>query len=969
MPRFPKFFSLALLLATPSFAAVEYSHRIWRTQDGLPQSEIRAIAQTSDGYLWIGSSGGLARFDGVRFVVFDRSNTPAFHDDGILSLLASRDKSLWIGTDGGGLLHYRNGQFETYGAKEGLTNLFVRALLEGRDGTLWIGTDRGFFRFKAGRLERLDGSGEVPVASVTAMVEDRDGKLWVGGQLGLMVMEHGRLSRHSFNATIRSIYAAADGTLWFATAVGLRTLTAERMTEPPGGLAATDARDIYGDRDGNLWIGTVGDGLIRLRNGVQTTYREDDFLPDNSVLAVFQDREENLWMGTQDGLLRLNKTVVTLLTTRNGLTANNTLTTYQDPHGRLWITTVTGRIYRVEGERAIPFDPAPSAGFIRAGNMYEDRAGVLWIGTLNQGIARIEGGKATFYTTADGLRNDQVRQVLEDSHGNLWIATGSGLVRWLGGRFQVLYLEDGLAYGSVRVLLELHNGDVLVGTDGGLNRVHGIAIVGPPLLAGEKIWSLWEDAGGTVWIGTRGGGLFRLKGEKITRLQTPEGLLSNSIYQILDDGHGRLWMSSPAGIFSSKLADLNAVADGKAALVPVVPYGIADGLESVKMKGGLQSAGCRTNDGKLWFPSAKGAVRIDPAELHASSPSPVIIEAIFADEKPVPLNALIRIPAGETKMEIDYTACVLRSPERITFKYKLEGFDKDWTPASNRRVAYYTNLPPASYRFRVAAMDASSESNASETALEFQWAPQFYQTLWFRAICVLCGGFALWAAFHLYGRQTKGRYAVLLAERTRLAREMHDTLIQGCVGVSTLLEAAGSVEDSNHAQSRNLVEKARVQVRLTLEEARQAVWDLRHSSLHGGLAADLKDFAGQLSADHEIDVQVAVTGSAGLPQEADRNLLLVAREAIRNALSHGHPRHIAVALSFEADAVRLEVSDDGSGFDAGSVLGPDDGHYGILGMRERVAQLGGSFDLFSTPGQGARVLVSVPLTGGVPVHE
>ncbi len=978
------FFSFSLLTAVAGasglLSAAEYSHRIWRTQDGLPQSEIRAIAQTPDGYLWIGTSGGLARFDGVRFVVFDRSNTPAFRDDSILTLFTARDKSLWIGTEGGGLVHLRDGKFQGFGAKEGLTNLFVRSIQQDNNGNVWIGTDRGFFKFGANRLVRIDVGTSLSIASVSAMALAPDGILWLAGPSGLLKEQLGKISRYPFQASVRSVYASRDGTVWFATAIGLRILKpgATTLSTPAGRLGETDARQIYQNSDGDLWVGTVGNGIFRIRKDEITAYREEDFLPDNTVLSFFQDNEGNLWVGTQDGLLRLSKTVVTTLTTRNGLAASNVSTVYRDPKNRLLITTVTGKLLQIEGEQAQPYLPPGLAADVQASSVFEDSRGTLWIGTLNNGIARIEAGKATFYTKKDGLRNEQIRQFQEDSTGEIWIATGSGLIRWGGGNFQTYYLEDGLAYGSVRNILELHQGpnrgDLLIGTDGGLNRMRDRKIVNDPdfaRLAGEKIWSMLELADGSVWLGTRGGGLFRLKDKKLSRLRMREGLPSNSIYQILDDRKGRLWMSSPAGIFSAAINDLDATAAGRPDVLSVMSYGTADGLESAAMKGGIQTAGCRSAAGDLWFPSVKGAVRIDPRQLRTSyAPSP-IIESILADDSAIPLTSPVNIPAGRARLQIDYTACNLRSPEQVTFKYKLEGFDQEWTAASRRRVAYYTNLPPGNYRFRVVALESTANDNSPEASISFRWEPHYYQTTWFYILCVLFGGLAVIFSLRLYAMQTKARYAMLLAERTRLAREMHDTVIQGCVGVSTLLEAAGSMEHSGDEQARQLVDQARTQVRLTLEEARQAVWDLRHTSLHGGLAESLTDMARQLGADNRIDVQVQVSGPAtSVEQKADKDLLLIAREAIRNAMSHGHSQHIQVSLcferskfersKFERSKVKLEISDDGSGFDPGSAHGLEEGHYGILGMRERVEQLGGSFDVQSAPGKGAKVTVSVP---------
>ncbi len=548
-----------LLAAAFSPDQIDYSHRFWRTQDGLPQSKIQALAQTPDGYLWIGAPGGLVRFDGVRFVVFDRANTPALRDSSILSLLVATDKALWIGTEGGGLVHFQNGIFQTFGTKEGLTNLFVRSIRQDRANTLWVGTDRGFFRFVQGKFKRLEVSSSAVVTAPVTMAEDPAGKLWLGGGFGLRYEKDGQLISYPFPHSVRSLHVAHDGKLWIATSKGIWTLdtgNGQAAPLPQSGFAEADTNRIYQDQDSSFWVGTLGHGLFRILQGKITAYRADSILPDNTILSLFEDQQRNLWVGTQDGLLRLSKTVVTSLTTEDGLLDNSVSTISQDWRDILWMTTVTGKLYRIEQGKPVPVQMEVAGEAIRASTLFRDSHDVLWVGTPDRGIARIKRGNTTFYTKQNGLRSDYARNFQEDRFGNIWVATGSGLLRWNGNGFQNYYLEDGLSYGSTRVVMPLQHGayagDILVGTDGGLNRIHGERIVPDSVLtsfAGEKIWSISEETNGTIWLGTRGNGLFRLKNQQIAKLTTRNGLLSNSIYQILDDGHGRLWMSSPGRHF------------------------------------------------------------------------------------------------------------------------------------------------------------------------------------------------------------------------------------------------------------------------------------------------------------------------------------------------------------------------------------------------------------------------------------
>jgi streptogramin lyase len=780
---------------------------------------------------------------------------------------------------------------------------------------------------------------------------------------------------------VTSILEAADGALWLASGRGLQRIVNGGLERKPG-WDSIGARALCQDHVGDLWVGTWGKGLMRIdTGGVTTTYRAADILPDNTVLAVFEDNEQNLWVGTQDGLLRLTRSAVRTITGANGLGDDNVITVYEDPGGTLWMGTITDQLYRLAGDRAVPFALPRQATKFGARSIYTDREGVQWIGSVGQGLLRIANGKSRLFTTKDGLGAHNIRQVFEDRAGLIWIATGGGLSRWDGHSMRTFSLKDGLAYNSLRVLAEDRNGDLLVGTDGGLNRVRDGRFVRDPIFArlgNERIWTILPDSNGSLWLGTQGNGLIRIRDGKITRYTTRDGLLSNSIYQIIDDDNGsagsnragqdRFWMSSSAGIFSADRKELDAVADGRAGPIAVVPYSTDDGLLSSQMNGGWQGAGCRSRTGQFWFPSVKGAVRIDPRQIGVRPSAPVLIESLLADDKPVPVSGGVVIPPGRGKLAIDFTAPNLLSPDRVTFKYMLEGFDDSWTPSPQRRAAYYTNLPPGKYRFRVVARDGAQPDHVSEADLGIIWQPHFYESRWFYGACLAATGLLIWGVFLFYARQTRARYAVVLSERTRLAREMHDTVIQGCVGVSTLLEAARSLPPSASGKVREMLDRAASQTRQTVNEAREAVWDLRHSGIDRGLSDTLRDFARQIAASDGIPVRAEIEGTpAPLDENADRNLLLVAREAIRNAVLHAQAHQIDVALCFEPAEVRLEVTDDGRGFTPEPAR--EDVHYGIVGMRERVEQSGGTFQLVSSPGHGTRVIARLPLRARLPIKE
>ena len=947
---------LLFLLANRGYAG-DYSHRVWRTEDGLPQNRVQAIAQTSDGYLWVGTSEGLARFDGLRFTLYDQSNTPAIADNSIASLESAPDGSLWIGTEGGGLLHYAGGHFQRFGEKDGLTNGFIRTTHLGPDGQLWVGTDRGLFRSAGQGFIRLDNTAEVPLASVISIAEDQSGKIQAASAVGLLEMKDGKL-RHAACAG-KSVAAAMAVTL-------LREgLLRQACDVPEVALPAAPINALHRDSSGNLWIGTTGKGLICLNpaTGERRSYLSPGALPDNTVFLVFEDRQHNIWAAAQDGLVRLSEAVVTTLGADRGLADDNVSTTYEDRHGILWLATYSGLLYQLNGGLPVRyFLPAPERD-LRFRTVFEDSRGDYWFGTTGSGAVRFSHGKATHYTKKDGLRSDSIRQIFEDSKGAMWFATTSGMNRWQNGAFTSYYLEQGLSYPSVRCLAETADGDIVAGTDSGLNRIHDGKIVDDPTFAPlkqEKVWSIFV-AGKDLWLGTRGSGLVLIRDGRVTRFTTRDGLVNNSIYQIVDDRDGHLWLSSPVGIFSIRKSELESIAGGRIQPLHAVAYGSSDGMTTSQMFGGLQPAGCRRASGELWFPSVRGAVRLDPSRLPERRSGPVLIEGVWAADTVLPVSGEVRVPSGHGRLQIDFTACNLSAPQQVSLRYRLEGFDDTWTVAARSRSAFYSGLPPGHYRFHVAAVDTGTGGTASEVSLPIYVKPAFVQTAWFYSSIVLITLCGIWAAIWLYARQTKSRFTLLLNERTRLAREMHDTVIQGCVGVSTLLEAVSRFQRTDIGEASELLAHARSQVKETLEEARQAVWDLRHSSGNQSPIVDLLDLARNLGKEYGVTIETEITGTkVPLDPATERTLLLAGREALRNSVLHAKPSLIALRIAFEPSQVRMELRDDGRGFDVETSHLESQGHFGIIGMRERAEQAGGTFTITSRPGKGTQVSVSIP---------
>jgi ligand-binding sensor domain-containing protein/signal transduction histidine kinase len=965
--------SAATLAAEPASERAEvraalYSRRVWQSADGLPEDLAQALAQTPDGYLWIGTSGGLVRFDGVHFTIFNHGNEPAFRDDSVYSLLTTRNGALWAGTEGGGLIRYQNRQFRAFGAKEGLSNAFVRVIFEDRSGTLWVGTDGGLFRMRGEALTRVDGSGGAPAMNVHSICQDRKGRLLVGG-MGLLVLDGDAATYYSSSANladnaIRTIRETSDGAVWIGTISGLRRLARGVRGNPFAAPRLVDGVNVCflrESRRGQLWIGTYGQGLMRLQDGKTLTLRAPASLPHDNVLTIFEDAEDNVWVGTQGGLLRLSPGVASTITAADGAPLSiNTI--YADPRGALFVTALNGRLFQVVQQTLVPMRLPAGLDTLPIRNVFRDRAGRLWIGTDGQGVARIGGGEIVRYTMKNGLVSDFVRAFCEDREGAVWIGTDGGLSCWRAGK---LHTAAGLVHGSVRGLLLDRRGDLWVATEGGVSRFHSGQPAPEPLLErlrGQKVWALHEDAEGGLWIGTQGAGLFLLKGGALRQFTMEQGLPNDKICFIAEDERHKLWMSGPSGVLSVSRFEIEALPRGASGQLAVRVYGTAEGLITNQMNGGVQPAGVLTPSGELWLPSTKGAVRITPDAPNRSRPPSVLIEQVIADDRPVPFSNQISLPPGRGKLELHYTSIRLGAPESVRFRYWMEGFEHDWTVAGQRRVAYYTNLPSGRYRFHVAGYETDAPQNASEQVLVVEWQPHFYQTRWFLALCAGVATTAAWGAYRLHVRSIRRQFAAVLNERTRLAREMHDTLIQGCVGVSTLLEAAAQAEDVSPGLSHELLDRARTEIHGTVNEARLAVWNLRHDSSSGaGVVPDISQLAYRIGLEAGVRIRVTTAGAPfAVSEEARRDLLMLVREALQNAIRHGAPNNLSVVLRFARRRVQVEVEDDGRGFDSSDDQSGDTYHYGLIGMRERVETAGGKFQIASSPGKGTRVRFTIP---------
>ena len=953
-------------------AITQYVHTVWHDKDGLPQNTVRAITQTRDGYLWIGTQGGLARFDGVRFTVFDRTNTKEIRNNSITALHESRDGSLWIGTGGGGLVRFFEGRFTVYTKADGLAHNFIRAIDEDRAGHLWIGTNRGLSSFRDGIFTTYKTANGLLINTIRALKPDQRGDLWIGSSsVGLARLANGRFVIYTTKdglspGFIHTICEDRKGNIWIgAKGGGISRLKDGVFTvyTRKDGLSSNLIRFAYVDSEDNLWIGTGG-GINRLAGGKFSTFGIREELSTNFVRSIHEDREGNLWVGTEGGgLHRFSEGKVTTVTTKEGLSSDFVSAVYEDAEGALWIGGEGGRLNRLQGGKVTSYGSSDGIPNHFIETLFVEGKDSLWIGTEGGGLVHLKNRKATTYTERDGLSDDAVFAICRDREGNLWVGTGYGLSRLRNGRITTYTKQDGLIDNFIRALYTSRDGSLWIGfRDSGLARLKDgrfTVYMEKEGMPDVSVFSFHEDATGALWMATDGG-IVRLKNGGFSLYTTRQGLFDDTLHRILEDDRGRLWVSSSKGIFHVSKRELDEVAAGRAGVVRSVSFTTADGMKSSECMGGSQSAGWRTREGKLWFPTVRGLVMIDPeAEASNKLPPPVHIEQVIVDKKTIVANEKVRLPAGTSQVDFHYTGLGLAAPERVRFRYILEGLENEWTEAGARRAAYYTNLPPGNYRFHVTASNNDGEWNEEGASFDFSIQPHFYQTYLFYGLCAVAVALASFGGYRLRVKQLKKQFSAVLAERNRIAREIHDTLAQGFAGISMQLEASKETLFISPQVAHEHLDQANLLARSCLEEARQYVWDLRHHVEGNNLSSVMASMARNLSTGLLLDFKV-IGAVRPVSDAVESNILRIGQEAIINVVKHAHARRIQVELYYEPRSLRLLVVDDGCGFDPRRAPAAD-GHFGLLGMSERARSIGGSLRLHSSPGEGTEIVVKVPV--------
>lgn len=972
----------------PALGVSQYAHTPWKIRDGFPRGAVTSIAQTPDGYLWLGSEFGLFRFDGVRSVPWQPPVNQHLPSSQIMSLLAARDGTLWIGT-GKGLASWKEGKFKQYPE---LGDRYIFKILQDREGSIWasgVGTTGKLCAIRNGSVQCYGDDGALGIGALN-LYEDSKGNLWAGVHHGLWRWRPGSPKFYPLDGEpdgIQGLGEDDDGTLLVGWNGGLwRFVDGKTEAYPlPRTIGQFRARRLLRDRDGGLWIGTSDRGLVRAHHGKRDVFAPSDGLSGEKVITIFEDREGSIWVSTANGLDRFHDLAVTTLTVNQGLRNAVVLSVVAARDGSVWFATRAGLSRWMRGQ--ITNYGRPHTEFltgkgerIRTLNeldtiaVFQDDRERIWVATTN-GFGYLKDDR---FIPVDDLPGGPVTAIAQDTAGNVWVGNEpTGLFQVLQDRVvqQIPWSRLGrsahatamAAAPSGGLWMGFHLGGVAYFNDGQVRASYS-ATAG---LGEGRVNYLGFDRAGALWAATEGG-LSRLKDGRIATLTTRSGLPCDTIHWAVEDDLDSFWLYTACGLVRIARSELDRwIGDAKQA-IQVTVFDASDGVRSLGIAGHFAGQVAKSADGKLWFLPWDGVSVVDPRHLPFNNlPPPVHIEQITANRKRYDATAGMRLPALIRDLQIDYTALSLAAPEKVRFRYRLEGHDTDWQEADTRRQAFYNDLPPRKYRFRAIACNNSGVWNDAGASFDFFIEPAYYQTTWFLVSCaavflaILAGLYRLrlWYLVSQFNMRLEER----VGERTRIARDLHDTLLQSFQGVLLKFHAVTYALPDRPAEARKTLESAIEEARQAIAEGRDAVQGLRSptvptedlaravGTLGEGLTASPD---GRPSPDFRVQVEGTTRKLAPVVRD---EVYRIAGEAMRNAFRHAGAGRIEVDIHYDNRQLMVRIRDNGKGIDA-KVLdeGGSAGHHGLPGMHERVKLVGGKLAIWSELHSGTEIELTVP---------
>ena len=966
----------ALILGVHGSASAQYRIDAWTTENGLPQNVVTDIAQTRDGFLWLSTFGGLVRFDGANMHVFTTINASGMASSRLSGgLIETSDGSLWVNTEGHGVVRYLSGTFTTYAEADGIPKAGFREMLL-EDGRLVLDTERGMFRWDGTRFaahtttrpSRADARRAIVSTAGSAGSWYRDGE-------GIHRLDGGRVTRTLPGLNPRRVFEDHTGRIWMETQerslVSVTPAGVSKTYGPEDGVLRIVTVSMSEDREGNLWIGSRANaGLLRFDGRRFTHYSTADGLPSDSVGRVFQDREGTRWVPTEGGLARLTLRSMSSYSTADGLEADNSYPIFQDSRGDILIGGWSGLTRYRDGT----FTPVSREFGVDGHNMTalaEDREGAIWIGTFGVGARRVKDGIITAFSL-EAAQGGIIRAILQ-GRSDLWFGAAT-VSRLRDGAFTPL---PGYTGGDVHALFEDRSGTLWIGTDSGLVRYRDGAFTAYGVtagLAGGPVRAIHEDRDGTLWLGTYDSGLFRFRDGRFTRYTTREGLFANGAFRIIEDNQDRFWISSNSGIYRVARRELDAFANGRVKEITSVSYGRRDGMLNPECNGGAQPAGIRARDGRIWFPTQRGVTVFNPESIPIdTTPPPVLITEVLVADEPVSLNDGIEIRSGPRAIEVRYAALTFIRPELTRFRYRIEGLDTHWTDAGPSRTAHFAQLPYGTFTFRVIAANRDGVWNQQGAAIRIVVIPPFWRTQWFAAL-ISMGVAAVALGVHRARIAHVRRQEALRAafsrqlidtqegDRRRIAAGLHDGLSQSLIVIKNWAFLGKKALPGDHAATQRLgeIEATAAQA---LEELRDVVHDLAPHNLERlGLAQSIVEMVDKIQGVSGIHFKCRVAELNGhMAKPVQINLYRIVQEAINNVVKHSGAARAWIEMDQDGRLLRVAVRDDGRGFDKGTGPEPGSGGFGLFGMAERLRMIGGRLAIDSAPGRGTSIMIELPL--------